>query len=62
MFPRLPWGNGESFVEKAIENNLMVIPGSIFSEFDTHFRISYAVDDATLDRGIETLIKLAEMK
>ena len=62
LFPRLPWGNGESFVEKAIENNLMVIPGSIFSEFDTHFRISYAVDDATLDRGIETLIKLAEMK
>ena len=62
LFPRLPWGDGESFVNKAIENNLMIIPGNIFSEFDTHFRISYAVDDATLDRGIETLIKLAEAK
>jgi len=43
-FPKLPDGiTGEAFVEKAISNNLMVIPGSIFSDQDTHFRISYAV-------------------
>lgn len=62
IFPKLPWGTGQEFVEKAIENNMMVIPGSIFSDHDTHFRISYAADEAVLDRGIETLCRLAEMK
>jgi aspartate aminotransferase/aminotransferase len=60
VFPKLPWGTGDEFVEAAIENNLMVIPGNIFSDEDTHFRISYAVDDATLDRGIDVLNKLAK--
>lgn len=59
LFPRLPWGDGDQFVEKAIENDLMVIPGKIFSDHDTHFRISYAVDDATLERGIEVLNRIA---
>jgi aspartate aminotransferase/aminotransferase len=61
VYPKLPWGTGEQFMEKAIENELMVIPGNIFSDQDTHFRISYAADDAVLDRGIETLNRLAEM-
>ena len=59
VFPKLPWGTGDEFVEAAIEKNMMVIPGNIFSDEDTHFRISYAVDDATLDRGIELLNELA---
>ena len=62
IYPKLPWGTGQEFVEKAIENNMMVIPGNIFSDHDTHFRISYAADEAVLDRGIETLCRLAEMK
>ena len=60
LFPKLPWGTGEEFIGEAIANNLMVIPGNIFSDFDTHFRISYAVDDAVLDRGIEVLCKIAQ--
>ncbi|MGB1928873.1 MAG: pyridoxal phosphate-dependent aminotransferase [Mariniblastus sp.] len=59
LFPKLPWGNGQSFIEEAIANNMMVIPGNIFSDADTHFRISYAVDDAVIERGIETLCKIA---
>ena len=36
------------FVARAIEEQqLLVIPGSVFSGRDTHFRISYAVSDAT---------------
>jgi len=62
LFPKLPWGNGQEFIEEAIANNLMVIPGSIFSDADTHFRISYAVDDAVIERGIETLCKIARSK
>jgi aspartate aminotransferase/aminotransferase len=60
LFPKIPWGNGQEFVDAAIENNLMVIPGNIFSDQDTHFRISFAVDDRTLERGIEVLRKIAK--
>jgi aspartate aminotransferase/aminotransferase len=60
IFPQAPSGSGEAFVRRAIENNLLIIPGNIFSRRDTHFRISYAADDRTLERGIEVLRKLAK--
>jgi aspartate aminotransferase/aminotransferase len=59
VFPKAPWATGSEFVAKAIENNLLIIPGSIFSKRDTHFRISYAASDATIERGIEVLRKIA---
>jgi aspartate aminotransferase/aminotransferase len=60
LFPRLPWGSGMEFVARAIEQyQLLVIPGSVFSRRDTHFRISYAASDAGIERGIEALVKLA---
>jgi len=58
-FPKSPWGSGEEFVKAAIANNLLIIPGNIFSHHDTHFRISYAADNATIDAGVEILRKLA---
>lgn len=59
VFPKAPFGTGTEFVSKAIENNLLVIPGNIFSQHDTHFRISYAATDEMIDRGVEVLRKLA---
>ena len=59
VYPKLPWGNGQQFVDEAIANNLMVIPGNIFSDSDSHFRISYAADEAVIDRGVEVLCKIA---
>jgi aspartate/methionine/tyrosine aminotransferase len=59
LFPRAPWGTGGDFVAEAIRNNLLVIPGGVFSRADTHFRISYAAADATLDQGIDILNRLA---
>jgi aspartate aminotransferase/aminotransferase len=60
LFPRLPWGTGLEFVARAIERyQMLLIPGSVFSRRDTHFRISYAADDAVLHRGIDALRKLA---
>ena len=59
-FPKAPWGTATEFVAKAIENELLIIPGGIFSARDTHFRISYAAPDAVIDRGIEVLRKLAK--
>jgi aspartate aminotransferase len=59
IFPKAPGASGSQFVTKAIENNVLIIPGNIFSEHDTHFRIAYAATDATIERGIEVLRKLA---
>ncbi len=59
LFPKAPWGTGNEFVAEAIRNNLLIIPGNTFSRRDTHFRISYAANDETLERGIEILNRLA---
>jgi len=52
-------GTATEFVEKAIANNVLIIPGNVFSEKDTHFRISYATSDEKVKEGIEILRKLA---
>jgi aspartate/methionine/tyrosine aminotransferase len=59
LFPKVPWGTGTDFVTEAVRRNLLVIPGGTFSRLDSHFRVSYAADDAVLDRGIEILNRLA---
>lgn len=60
VFPKVPRGSATDFVNRAIEKSLLIIPGKIFSQRDTHFRISYAAPDKTLDRGIEILRELAK--
>ena len=60
IFPKAPAGRpATDFVAKAIENNVLVIPGNVFSERDTHFRISYATTDEKLKQGVEVLRRLA---
>ena len=61
-FPKVPERLGltaTQFVERAIDKNLLIIPGNVFSQRDTHFRLSYACDDAMLDRGLDVLVELA---
>jgi aspartate aminotransferase/aminotransferase len=60
-FLKAPWGTGTEFVAEAIRNNLLIIPGNTFSQRDTHFRLSYAADDRTIDRGIDILNRLASV-
>jgi aspartate aminotransferase len=59
MFVKAPGGRATEFVKKAIENNCLIIPGSVFSEKDTHFRISYATTDEKIRQGVEILNRLA---
>jgi len=60
LFIKAPWGTGTEFVKKAIEHNLLIIPGNVFSDKDTHFRISYAAKEETLQRGVEILRSIAK--
>ena len=59
VFPKAPWGTGTEFVNKAIENQLLIIPGKVFSQQDTHFRLSYAASNDVIARGIEVLRRIA---
>ncbi len=58
-FVPAPGGNATEFVTKAIENNVLIIPGNVFSSRDTHFRISYATTDEKLAEGLDILASLA---
>lgn len=61
FFPRIParFASDQEFVTKAIENNVLIIPGSVFSDRNTHFRLSYATSNEKLEKGCEILTKLA---
>ena len=60
LFAKVPRGTGTEFVTRAIEKDLLIIPGGIFSNRDTHIRISFAAPNETLERGIEILRELAK--
>jgi aspartate aminotransferase/aminotransferase len=57
VFPQVPdgAGTGSQFVARAIDQELLIIPGGIFSGRDTHFRISFAASEDTIRRGLEVL-------
>lgn len=54
-FVPAPGGSATAFVEEAIRNNVLIIPGNVFSEKDSHFRLSYATTDDQLAAGLEIL-------
>lgn len=61
VFPKAPakYASPTAFVEQAIANNVLIIPGNVFSEKDTHFRISYAADNEVLKKACGVLCSLA---
>ncbi len=60
IFPQAPGGDGMHFVEKAIESNVLIIPGNVFSDQNSHFRISFAAENDTIKRGLDILNRLAQ--
>ncbi len=61
LFPEVPGSmSGEEFVEAALDRELLIVPGSVFSSKDSHFRISFAVDEVELKEGVQRLNQLAE--
>ncbi len=61
FFPRVPDGfaDADDFVEAAADHDVLVVPGNIFSEQNSHFRISYATTDEKIRRGCEILCEVA---
>ncbi len=58
-FVRAPGDDGDAFVAKAIEHDCLIIPGSVFSERRSHFRLSFAAEDKTIVAGTRLLCSLA---
>ncbi len=58
-FVEAPNQKASEFVEKAIQNNVLIIPGSVFSQQDTHFRISFATSNEQIEKGISRLKEIA---
>ncbi len=59
FFPRVPWGDDLEFCEHALTEKLALFPGRCFSSRNDHFRLTFAVSDETLERGLEALAKIA---
>ena len=58
MFVKAPNDDGDEFVERAIKEELLLVPGSVFSREKTHFRLSFAASMPTLERAVEIFRKL----
>jgi aspartate/methionine/tyrosine aminotransferase len=59
IFPEAPDGDGDAFVERALEKKLFIIPGSVFSGRKSHVRVSFAAAEETIVKGIDLLNSLA---
>lgn len=58
-FVPAPGGDATAFAKKAIENNVLVIPGECFSTKNTHFRLAYTTNEEKLAQGLDILRSLA---
>lgn len=60
-FLKVPEGyeDDEAFVNAALERNLLIVPGSAFSQKKSHVRVSFATTPETLEKGIGILREMA---
>ena len=58
LFVKMPPGR-KQFVDELINHKLLVVPGEAFSNRNDYFRISFAVEDDALEKGIKILRDLA---
>ncbi len=59
IFAGVPWGTATEFATEAVKRRVLTIPGNVFSERDTHLRVSFAAPDAVLEEACGILCELA---
>ncbi len=59
MFPKAPGGDDLAFIQRAKERRTLVVPGVGFGR-PGYFRISFCVDDRTIEKGLDQLIELVK--
>ena len=58
MFIKIPEGH-KNFIDELVKHKLLVVPGEAFSNRNDYFRISFAVENSILKKGIKILQDLA---
>jgi aspartate aminotransferase/aminotransferase len=61
IFMKHPQWDGTRLVQEALKKEVLLVPGSIFSTRNTHFRLSFANTDLLLQKGVDRLLELAKM-
>lgn len=57
-FLKHPVFNGDEVFQKALDKEVLLIPGSVFSKKNSHFRLSFVLPDDKLRLGINKLIEI----
>jgi aspartate aminotransferase/aminotransferase len=60
IMPRVADSDATEFVDEAIRQNVLLIPGSVFSSRATHVRISYATSETAIRDGVKILASVAD--
>ena len=60
IMPRVAEVDATEFVDEAIRNNVLIIPGSVFSSRGTHIRLSYATSETAIRDGVRILASVAD--
>lgn len=58
-FPQIPV-DGSEFAKRALEKRLLLVPGYIFNHDPNFVRLSYAVDQAVLEEGLDVFEELLQ--
>jgi aspartate aminotransferase/aminotransferase len=59
IMPKVDDEDASAFVERAIERNVLIVPGAAFSTRRSHVRLSFATSEDQIARGVEILASLA---
>lgn len=58
LFAKVPVLDTDKFLEKAMEKKVFMLPGKVFSQRNSHVRISYSVNFETLEKAVKALNSL----
>jgi aspartate/methionine/tyrosine aminotransferase len=58
IFPEADEGSGEDVVTRAIKRRVFIIPGEVFSQRKSHFRVSFGAPMNVVKEGVEILLDL----
>ncbi len=57
IFPKAPGGDDLAFIQKAKQRRVLIVPGMGFGRAG-FFRLSFCVDDRTIERGLDQLVEI----
>jgi aspartate/methionine/tyrosine aminotransferase len=59
IFAKIPGGNPADFHKRCLKHEVLVVPGELFSQKNTHFRLSFALSESVLKLGLDRLNNIA---